>query len=110
MNQRLPTILAALALAAATFVAVLSYVFVPEFIEIYSGFQMTLPWYSQVLIGSYKWLILLPALVILAWVAWPRVAQRRAVAAAIGLVGAPLLFCLGMWAAYRPIWMAGLER
>jgi type II secretory pathway component PulF len=110
VTPRLPASLAVLSLASATIVVVVAYLFVPEFVDIYSGFAIALPWYSELLVASYRWFILLPAAVILAWVAWPRVPRRSWVAAAIGLIGAPLLLFLGMWAAYRPIWIAGLEK
>jgi hypothetical protein len=91
-------------------VTTVAYVFMPQFNEVYSGLRLDLPWQSRLLSEHYKLTAVLSGAVAFAWAAWPDANRRAVVAAAIGLIGAPVLFCFGIWAAYTPIWIAGLDR
>lgn len=90
-----------LALLPAVAVVAAAFLFVPMYAAMYAPLADRLPAETHFLFGSYRWLCLIPAVVVLGvWFMWPR---RRAIGAvASGFVTSALALHFGWWAGFQP--------
>ncbi len=95
---------------AGVAVAIAAYVFEPHFQSVYEGFGAELPLPTQLLLATFRWWGLVPAMTIALWACWPNPSKRGAIALIFGSVSAVGLAIFGGLAAYAPIFMLGASQ
>lgn len=88
-------------------VAIGAFVTVPNFQTVFEGFGTELPNATKLLLATFRWWGIFPAVTVAFWAFWPNPAKRSMVALIFGMVSAALLSGFFLWAAYMPIFRLG---
>lgn len=97
----------ALGLLMATIPLVLAVLVMPKFHESFASFGAEPPWFTQLLTSHPVIMLVLPAVVLLVSLAWPKKEQRGILSIALGAVFAVCGPVAMVVAAYLPIWQLG---
>jgi sulfite exporter TauE/SafE len=109
MNQKPESpLLVCLGVGAGVIVAIVAFLLVPKFQELYAGFGAPLPMATTLLLATFRWWGMVPIYTLVLWAIWPNPAKRGMAAMIFGLSTAILLLLFGVWAAYAPIFRLGM--
>lgn len=85
-------------------IGVVAYLVLPGFVEVFDAFGAELPLVTRLMLNGYRWLLpLFPVSLLLIWVLSKPGRQRRVRVVLLAYSISLLLFALGIWAAYLPI-------
>ncbi|MCU7859107.1 MAG: hypothetical protein KZQ86_04580 [Candidatus Thiodiazotropha sp. (ex Lucinoma kastoroae)] len=90
------------AVIPAVCVVILVYLVIPTYISMYSDYQGVLPTQTKVIISYYKFVIILPLLVIAAWFYMRQFKHRTKVCILLGVTGSLAVAVVVEWAVYQP--------
>ncbi len=80
---------------------------IPQFKQVFFSFGAQLPLLTRITIDQHLWLWLLPVLVTVTWLFWPRPKQRPLAACLTGIGGLVITIPLLIVAMYLPIFQLG---
>lgn len=78
---------------------------VPAFAELFESFGANLPSQTLNLLNYYRWVILLPLLVLGTW--FTKHEHRGGMAALVGAAGSIIAITYALWSAYSPVFVMG---
>ncbi|MDD4962547.1 MAG: hypothetical protein PHI11_01365 [Gallionella sp.] len=78
---------------------------VPQFAELFESFGANLPSQTVILLNYYRWVALLPLLVLGTW--FTKHEHRGGMAASVGVAGSVIVMTYALWSVYSPVFVVG---